>query len=185
MDSEAEAADRKKRNVVELVDIGGGGDDDIEQDMEDVPFNEVSSFPVHDHQRVIGFVLQQGDLQTLQSKRRLSYSDKQLKGLDRAYGAMLKQNFAKPATASDLVGMCFKEAHGDMIALQRHTISLMKQQALPDADELDDGGDSWLPSSGAAADEEPQAKVVPLPLALQGPAAVAWQLVTDAHCTEE
>ena len=186
-DGETEAADRKKRNAVELVDMGGGGDDDIEHDVEDVPFSEVSSFPVHDHQRVIGFALQQGDLQTLQSKRRLSYSDKQLKGLDRAYGAMLKQNFAKPATACDLVGMCFKEAHGDMIALQRHTISLMKQQGAPDEGELGDAGDAWLPSSGAAqsADEEQQAKVVPLPLALQGPAAVAWQLVTDAQCTEE
>ena len=46
---------------------------------------------------------------------------------------------------------------------------------------------NWLPGSGAAqpADAEPDAKVVPLPLAMQGPRAIAWQLVTDAECTEE
>ena len=186
-DSEAEATDRTRRDVVELVDVGGGGDDDIQGDMEDVPFNEVSRFPIQDHQRVIGLALQQSELQSQQSKRRLSYSDKQLKGLDLAYGAMLKQNFAKPAAATDFVGMCFKNAHGDMMALQRSTISLLKKQANPVDGDLDDAGDAWLPNSGAtqSADEEQQTKVVPLPLALQGPGAVAWKLVTDARCTEE
>ena len=186
-ESEAEAADHNRRRVVELVDVGGGGDDDVQEDTEDVPFNEVSSFPIHGHQKVIGLTLQQSDLQSLQSKRRFSYSDKQLMGLDLAYGAMLKQNFAKPVIANDLVGMCFKDAHGDMIALQRHTISLMKKQANPDDLQLDDAGDAWLPNSDATqpAEEEQRAKVVPLPLALQGPGAVAWKLVTDARCTEE
>ena len=48
--------------------------------------------------------------------------------------------------------------------------------------------DIWLSDNGGApqpANAETDAKVVPLPLALQGPAAAAWQLVTDAKCTEE
>ena len=44
-------------------------------------------------------------LQTIESKRRLSYSDKQLQNLNRAYGTMLSQNFAKQNVASNLWGM--------------------------------------------------------------------------------
>ena len=47
-------------------------------------------------------------------------------------------------------------------------------------------GDAWLPTSGYQLDaEERDVEVVPLPLALQGPAAVAWKLLKDAECTEE
>ena len=88
-DSEIEAERRRKNKAMELVDIGGGGDDDVVEELEDIPFNEVSSFPVHDPQRILRFALQQVDLQTIETKRRLSYSDKQLQSLDRAYGAML------------------------------------------------------------------------------------------------
>ena len=84
-----------------------GNDGDNEQDIQDVSSNEVSSFPVHDHQRVVGFAPPQGDMQLLQSKGRLNYSDKHLEDLDGAYGAMPKQSFDKPSTASDIVGMCF------------------------------------------------------------------------------
>ena len=42
--------------------------------------------------------------------------------------------------------------------------------------------DSWMPS-GAPQPAEPE--LVPLPLAMQGAAAVAWKLLTDATCTEE
>ena len=59
----------------------------------------------------------------------------------------------------------------------------MKQQANPDDDLPDDADDAWLPAP--PADPEQQTKTVPLPLALQGPAATAWQLITDADCTEE
>ena len=63
---------------MELVDVGGRGTDDVIEATEDIPFNEVSSFPVHDPQRIMEFALQRHDLQTIESKRRLSYSDKQL-----------------------------------------------------------------------------------------------------------
>ena len=47
-DSDTEADQRRKSKALELVGVGGAIDDDFVEDMEDVPFNEVSSFPQHD-----------------------------------------------------------------------------------------------------------------------------------------
>ena len=100
---------------------------------------------------------------------------------------MLSQNFAKQNVASKLWGMSLREKHGDMMALQTHTIRLMKQQGNLDESQVEDADDAWLPDGGAAqaTGADITVKVVPLPLALQGPAAAAWQLVSDASCTEE
>ena len=191
-DTDAEMDAQRKQNSVEIVDMGGGAEDDVEEDDGDVPPSEVSSFPVHDPRHVIGIALQQSDLQNLQSKRRLSAADKQLKNLDRAYGSMLKQNFTKRVDGNHVHGISFQDKFADMVALQNQSIKLMKQQAAPDDDNGDgtasacqpgDADDAWLPAP--PADPDQQTKVVPLPLALQGPAATAWQLVTDAECTEE
>ena len=49
-----------------------------------------------------------------------------------------------------------------------------------------DAGDDWLPSGAPQpAAEDAQPELVPQPLAIQGPAAVVWKLVTDAECTAE
>ena len=46
--------------------------------------------------------------------------------------------------------------------------------------------DDWLPSSAPQpAVDDAQPELVPQPLAMQGPAAVAWKLAQDAKCTEE
>ena len=89
--------------------------------------------------------------------------------------------------ANNLWGMSLREKHGDMMALQTYTIKLMKQQANVDEVQVEDAGDAWLPDAGPAhpTGADVKVKVVPLPLALQGPAAAAWQLVCDASCTEE
>ena len=186
-DSETDAIRRKQNKALELVDVGGADADDVVDETEDIPFNEVSSFPVHDPQKIIGFALQRHDLQTIESKRRLSDSDKQLQILDRAYGAMLSHNFTKQNVANNLCGMSLREKHTDMMALQTYTIRLMKQQGTPDEIQAENTDDAWLPDGGAAqpTGADIAVKVVPLPLALQGPAAVAWQLVNEASCTEE
>ena len=71
--------------------------------------------------------MQRHDLQTIGSRRRLSYSDKQLQILYRVYGAMLAQNFTKEKVGDNLWGMSLREMHGDRMALQTQTIRLMKQ----------------------------------------------------------
>ena len=117
----------------------------------------------------------------------LQNSDKQLQNLDSAYGPMLAQGFAQPSVVSNVVGMSFQEKHGDMISLQNRNFTLMRQQGGTDDDEIEGPDDAWLPDSGAPqpVDAEEEAIVVSLPLALQGPAATAWKLATDAKCTEE
>ena len=88
---------------------------------------------------------------------------------------------------SNLWGMSLREKHGDMMALQTHTIRLMKQQTNPGEKQVENADDAWLPDGGAAqpTGADITMKAVPLPLALQGPFAAAWQLVSDASCTEE
>ena len=41
---------------------------------------------------------------------------------------MLAQNFTKQNVGSNLWGMSLRKKHGDMMALQTHTIKLMKPQ---------------------------------------------------------
>ena len=131
---------------------------------------------------------QQDHLQRLSRKSRLSHSDKQLKSLDQAYGAMLQTSFAKPASSGsrERLGPRLDDRFSDMVALQRQTIALRKKQANLNEDALHQCEDDWLPSSApqpAADDAQPE--LVPQPLAMQGPAAVAWKLAQDAKCTEE
>ena len=187
-DSASDAEESKKRVPLELVDVGGGGGSDVEEEVEDAAITEISLFPLRDHVRATELALQQDHLQRLNQKGRLSYADKQLENLNRAYGGMLQASFAQPATsgARDHLGTRLDESSSDMLALQRQTIALQKKQASPDGETLPDAAGDWLPSGAPQpAAEDAQPELVPQPLAMQGPAAVAWKLVTDAGCTEE
>ena len=176
-----------KKPTIDLVDIGGGANDDVDDFAEDVGADEVSQFPVHDHQAAIHIALQQGALQSSRSKARLSKADKDLQNLDQAYGPMLQQTFALPdGPSGDLSGIHFKDKFGDMLALQRQSIALAKKQINGGDITIDDSGDAWQPSSASQpAEEDTDVALVPLPLAMRGPAAVAWHLLEDAGCTEE
>lgn len=107
-----------------------------------------------------------------------------MKALDSTYAALLQQDFAISSGATQLARHGFGKDSSTMIALQKQTIALAKKQQSSEHEPVDgDGqGDSWLPS-GARQPAEPQ--WVPMPLAMQGPAAVALKLLTDASCTEE
>jgi hypothetical protein len=69
------------------------------EEVEDAAITEVSLFPLQDHARATELALQQDQLRGLGQKSRLSFVDKQLKNLDRAYGGMLRANFARPASS--------------------------------------------------------------------------------------
>ena len=176
-----------KKPTIDLVDIGGGTNDDVDEFAEDVGADEVSLFPVHDHQAAIDIALQQGALQSSRLKARLSKADKDLQNLDQAYGPMLQQKFALPnGPSGDFAGINFKDKFGDMLALQRHSIALAKKQINGGDITIDDSGDAWQPSGASQpAEEDTAAALVPLPLAMRGPAAVAWHLLEVAGSTEE
>ena len=179
--------DVNRKPTGDLVDIGGGVGDDVDDFAEDVGADEVSTYPLHDHHTAIHIAFQQGYLQSSRAKTRRSKADKDLQNLDDAYGPMLRRSFALSGGPSeDMAGMHFKDKFGDMLALQRQSISLAKKQLAGSNITIDDCGDSWLPGSAPQpADQEAEATLVPLPLAMQGPAAVAWKLLQDAECTEE
>ena len=171
----------------ELVDIGGGQDNDVEDFDEDVAAEEVSSFPLHDHEFAIALGLQTEALQHSRSKARLSQADKDLLKLEQAYGGMLQQLSGLPRPVQgEVVGMCFRDQWSDMVALQRQNIALAKKQRNGEDVTVEDSGDAWQPGGAPQpADDGSQPAIVPLPLAIQGPAAAALRLVQDAQCTEE
>ena len=67
------------------------------EEVEDAAITDISLFPLRDQHRATELALQKDQLQRLGQKSRLSYADKQLKNLDRAYGGMLQASFAQPA----------------------------------------------------------------------------------------
>jgi hypothetical protein len=79
-------------------------------------------------------------------------------------------------------GFAYKENVQDRLAFQRASINLAKKQQTEDEVVVDDAA-----NSGALqpATEEQTPQWVPLALAMQGPGAVAWALITEASCTEE
>ena len=105
-DSAGDAEGTKGRVPLELVDVGGGGGNDVEEEVEDAAVTEVSLFPLRDHIRATELALQHDHLQRLSRKSRLSYTGKQLKSLDRTYGGMLQVSFSKAASAGARERLC-------------------------------------------------------------------------------
>ncbi len=187
-DSASDAEGAAGRAALEIVDVGGGGGSDVEEDTEDAELTEISMYPLRDHARATELALQKDRLERLGRKSRLSYADKQLKNLDRAYGGMLQASFAQPASSGsrEQLGTRLDNDFVDMLDLQRQNIALQKKQASPDGVTVPDAEDDWLPRGAPQPDaEDAQPELVPQPLAMQGPAAVAWNLVSSAQCTEE
>ncbi len=100
---------------------------------------------------------------------------------------MLLRSLALPGDqARNTVGIHFKDQFADRLALQRQSIALAKKQIDRHHITIDDSGDSWQPSGASdPAEEDTDVALVLLPLAMQGPAAVTWQLIQDAESTEE
>ena len=101
-----------------------------------------------------------------------------------AYGAMLQQSFSL-TDSSVQMGFGFQAQFSDAVALQNRSILLATKQMNGNDDVADDGGDFQPTACGASQPTQEEAVLVPLTLAMQGPAGVAWQLVQDAGCTEE
>ena len=185
-DDQSEASEGRERPFpgVDLVDMGGGAGDDVEEDDDGVTAASISSFPLVDIDKALAMCWQQGDLDAIADKPRLNQADKDLKNLHSSYGPLLQGSFSLPAAAPQVSKMGFGPRYADMLALQKQTLTLAKNQQSADAGaDEDPENDDWLPNSGAAQPAVPE--LVPLPLAMQGPGAVAWKLLTDASCTEE
>ena len=183
-ESDSDDAEHRGRPAVEFADVGGGNDDGQDVHDLDVPPGEMSNFPLHDVTRTISLCFQQDDIASLPSKTRKSQGDVDLIHLDDTYGSLLHQNlsFNVAAATSHVCGYGLQ--HNDMVALQKKTIALANKQQSRGHDDLDDadaGGSVLLIDASQPA--EPQ--LAPLPLAMQGPAAVARKLAGDANCTEE
>jgi hypothetical protein len=121
--------DVKRRTIpaVELVDIGGGDNDTMDADIEDVPIGEVSSFPLRDVMATIAIAMLQGDLASLDSKRRKSKADLDSKALDDACAPHLQEDFGGDSGANHLARHGFPKDHSSMIALQKQTVALAKK----------------------------------------------------------
>ena len=129
--------------------------------------------------------LQQDDIASLSSKRRKSKGDVGLMDLDTTYSSLLLQDFALDSTRAALDVRGFGAHHTDKLALQTANIALAKKQQQGHSMDLDDDDPAENSGMPSRASQPPEPELVPLPLAIQGPAAVALKLLTDATCTEE
>ena len=177
-----------EKHAIDFVDVGGTLDEEEEDLGEEVGPDDISLHPLKDHRAALDLAMHRRALDEIHSKKRKSKTDKELLLLDDSYGNMLRaQSFAFPAVHADsLLGMHFPDDFADRLALQKQSIALAKKQLNADDVTIDDSGDAWMPNSGYQQDEEERdVAVVPLPLAMKGPGAVAWKLLQDASCTEE
>ena len=70
-DSEVEDdINERERPRIELVDVGGGDNDDVNDATEDIPLGEVSSFPLTDVTTTLSLCFQEADLAALDTKKR-------------------------------------------------------------------------------------------------------------------
>ena len=123
-DHASEDGDLNRRTIpaIELVDMGGGDNDNEDADVEDVPIGEVSSFPLTDVMTTISLCLQQGELASLDTKRRKSKADLDMKALDNTYSSLLQQDFAMDSGATQLARHGFSKDYPTMIALQKQSM---------------------------------------------------------------
>ena len=178
-----DSPDRTRRGL-EVEDIGGGDHDADDAETHDVRSSEFESrFVLHDVETTLSLCLQQRDLASIDTKRRKSQSDKDLEALDKTYESLLQQDFAMDSGAKQLARHGFREHYPVMAALQKQNILLAKKQQTPEQTRQDEEGDDACMAIDAPP--APQPEWVPFPLAMQGPAAVALKLLTDAACTEE
>ena len=71
----------------------------------------------------ISLCLQQGELASLDTKKRKSKGDLDLKALDDTYASLLQQDFAMDSGATQLARHGFRKDYSTMIALQKRTIA--------------------------------------------------------------
>ena len=155
-ESEDDDLNRRTIPAVELVDMGGGDNDNEDADVEDVPIGELSSFPLKDVMTTLSLCLQQGELASLDTKTRKSKSDLNLKALDDTYASLLQQDFAMDSGAAQLARHGFRKDYSTMIALQKQTIALARKRlSAEDVLDEDEPKDSPMPS-GAPQPAEPE-----------------------------
>ena len=84
---ESEDDDLKRRTIpaVQLVDMGGGDNENADADVEDVSIRELSWFPLTDVMTTISLCLQQGELASLETKKRKLKSELDLKAVNGTY----------------------------------------------------------------------------------------------------
>jgi hypothetical protein len=183
-DSDSDAPATRTRPTVEFTDVGGGATDALDVEDDDAAPSEISSFPIYDIGKTISICLQQEELASLSSKTRKSQGDLDLQAVDETYAGLLKGNFGLTPSPLTLETRGFGVGHTNMLVLQKQVIALAKKQQSGGTDSIeaeteDNVGDLSSASQPAAPE------VVPLSLALQGPGAVALDLLRQATCTEE
>ena len=115
----------RKRPGIELVDVGGGDNDDVMDANEDIPLGEVSSFPPTDVTTTLSLCFQETDLAALDAKKMESKSDLSVRALRNTYASLLRQDFSLVSPAQKLSTHGFGKHATRMIALQKSNIELL------------------------------------------------------------
>ena len=198
--SDSDSLEERKEPTMHLQDVGGGADTDDEgrrRDAEDdgdgceeESFAARATFPLRTVQEALDVCFQKQHLQALRGKTRKSQADHTLQEISDLYSPALAQT--SPCTTAQAKGFVtgFPTDYKRMLAHQKQYVALAKkQQQRPGGDTpVDDDAmlaQAEVNDEGISRAANAASQWVPIPLALQGPGAVAWKLLTDAKCTEE
>jgi len=176
--------DQRRAQALEFEDIGGGDAGDVVEDGEDVPVTELSAHPLRDHQQALAMAFQHDRIQELDHKLRLSHEDRSLQQLDRVYGPMMREHLGFPGPLPGIASeLRYQGDFDNTLALQKRNVELLKKQLI----EPEEGSDAEATGGATqpAATDDQSLRLIPLSLAMQGPGAAAWELVTSAKCTDE
>jgi hypothetical protein len=143
--------------------------------------------PLRDHNAAIRCAFQLDVLDGAKDKRKLNDAERHFQHLEKLYYTQLDTQFGIEATGLSQHSKPSGSSRGDdaafFVAQQKARIASIRQQSTMDVDCEDEPDDAF---AGAFQPREPQsARCVPLPLAQQGPAVVAWDLLHQADATEE
>ena len=183
--------DDKQAPRITLDNIGNAGLDEMMEEYEEADcIHVVPLRPLKDHHAALHCAFRHGALESLESKSRLNDVDRQLQDLNRSYGPLLQQSFALNLQHDSdgeftraVLGRVLRGEAADALALQRAHIALIKKQAQLGVDPEDalaeDIDGAFQPMA------EQSVVAVPLPLAMLGPGACAWKLLTDSGSNDE
>ena len=175
-------------NVLTVEDVGNvGWEDDNHGDIEELN-DSLPLHPLRDHEAALRCVFQTHMVDAAKKKnKRLSDAERDCLHLSELYESQTALHFG--LTQADLAGMgprtygiTLGEEAASLFSLQKARIEAMRKTVAMEVDGEDENDDCF---TGVFQPRNEESKIVPLPLAQQGPAALAWHLLQEINATSE
>ena len=174
--------------ILTVEDVGNvGWEDDNHGDIEELN-DSLPLHPLRDHSAALRCVFQCHMVDAAKNKKtRLSEAERDCLHLSELYESQMALQFGLTRTDHASIGpringITLGEEAATLFSLQKARIEAMRQQV---AMEVDSENEEDNCRTGVFQPRNEDSKIVPLPLAQQGPAALAWHLLQEINATNE